>query len=148
MRSIRLAVARADMLRALQTLSVTRRRRFSSTLPVWLYLLPGGKELQIVEDRGRVTASVPAKGTWPAAGTTIDLFLLKRAVTNSRCETVELHAVDGAVMLWADRWHVQLNLLPFGPESRGGKPPRNALGAEADLPLFRWASRRTRRSIN
>jgi len=147
-RSINLTVARDDLLRALQTLGVTRRRRFSSTLPVWLHLLPGGKELQIVEDRGRVTATVPAKGTWPASGATVDLFLLKRAVTNSRGEGVELHAVDGAVMLWADRWHVRLNLLAFGPDSRGPKPPHNAPGGEADLPLFRWADRKGRRVVN
>lgn len=130
------------MLRALQILGVTRRRRFVSTMPVWLHLLPGGKELQIVEDGGRVTVRLPTKGSWPAAGATIDLFMPKRAAAHCPGETVELHATDGAVALWADRWHVRLNLLAFGAESRVPRPPKSTRRGAADLPLFRWAARR------
>jgi hypothetical protein len=142
MRSIRLTMARAELLRALQTLGVTRKRRFSSSLPVWLRLLPGAKELQMVEDGGQVTASVPAKGTWPAVGATVNLFSLKRAVTHCHGDSVQLHAINDAVALWADRWHVRLKLMPFGPESRVHRLPKSAGAGVADLPLFRWADRK------
>ena len=109
---------RNELLRALQTLSATRRRRFSSSLPVWMTMLPSGDELRITEDRAEVGAHVPASGSWPPAGTTVDLYMLKRVVTNVTGEVVDLHALDGAVVVYGDRWHVRLNLLAFGPESR------------------------------
>ena len=116
MQSIRLSVPRDELLRALQTLSTTRRRRFSSSLPVWMALLPDGGELRITEDRSEVGAHVPAKGRWPPAGATVDLYMLKRAVTSVTGEVVDLHALDGAVVVYGDRWHVRLTLLAFGPD--------------------------------
>ena len=145
MQSIRLSVPRDELLRALQTLSTTRRRRFSSSLPVWMALLPDGGELRITEDRSEVGAHVPAKGRWPPAGATVDLYMLKRAVTSVTGEVVDLHALDGAVVVYGDRWHVRLTLLAFGPESRRkSKQERHESGKAAgvvlaDLPLFRWA---------
>ncbi len=62
MKSIRLKLEHPDLLNALNTLGVTRRKRFSSIVPVWLYFDPETKLLQIVEDKGTVTAYVPAKG--------------------------------------------------------------------------------------
>lgn len=149
MQSIRLSVLRRELLRALQTLSVTRRRRFSSSLPVWMTLLPAVDELRITEDRSDVGAHVSAKGSWPPAGATVDLRLLKRAVGFVSGEAVDLHVIDDAVVVFGDRWHVRLNLLPFGPESRRSapevatpKPSRRETAPLTDLPLFGWARRR------
>ncbi len=142
MQSIRLSVARAPFLDALKTLSVTRRRRFSSSLPIWLNFAAESGELQIVEDQGQVAARVPARGTWPPLGATVDLFMLKRTLARLDIGYVELHALTNAIAIFADRWQVRLNLLNFGPESRRPatpitKPPMR----EAPLPLFEWASR-------
>lgn len=145
MQSIRLSVPRRELLRALQTLSTTRRRRFSSSLPIWMTLRPDGDELQITEDRSEVGARVPAKGSWPPAGATVDLYMLKRAVINVTGEVVDLHALDSAVVVYGDRWHVRLNLLAFGPESRrqSRRPVELAESSMPELlPLFLWASRR------
>lgn len=153
MQSIRLSLPRDELLRALQTLSTTRRRRFSSSLPVWMTLLPGGDELRITEDRSEVGAHVPASGNWPPTGATVDLYMLKRAATNVTDEVVDLHALDAAVVVYGDRWHVRLNLLPFGPESSRSasavataEPCRRADPPLADLPLFRWARHRHSKS--
>jgi hypothetical protein len=148
MQSIRLSLPRQELLRALQTLSVTRRRRFSSRLPVWMTLLPGVDELRIAEACSEVGAHVAARGSWPPAGVTVDLYLLKRAVGFVCGEAVNLHAIDDAVVVFGDRWHVRLNLLPFGPESRRSArdaatlaPSRRGTAPLADLPLFGWARR-------
>jgi hypothetical protein len=124
MQSIRLSVPRRELLRALQTLSTTRRRRFSSSLPVWMTLLPGGDELRISEDRSDVGAHIPASGYWPPAGATVDLYMLKRAAAYVTGETVDLDVLDNAVVVHGDRWHVRLNLLAFGPESRRPVMPK------------------------
>ena len=131
MRSLRLSVARQELLLALQTLGVTRRKRFSSVLPVWLKFDPDTESLQIVEDRGAVCAGVPATGSWPPAGATVGLFILKGAVTECHDEDIELHATIDAVILLSGERRVQLNLLNFGPEN-----------TVTDLPLFRWANRK------
>ena len=115
MRSVQLSVTRHELLHALQTLGVTRRKRFSSVLPVWLSFDRDTESLQIVEDQGTVLAQIPATGSWPPAGATVDLFLLRRAVTNCRDEIITLHAAADAIFLFGDNWRVQLNLLSFGP---------------------------------
>ena len=146
MKSLRLSVARQELLLALQTLGVTRRKRFSSVLPVWLKFDPNTKSLQIVEERGAVFAHVPATGGWPPAGATVDLFMLRRAVTECRDENIDLHAVGDAVILFGDNWRVQLNLLSFGPENTVPAPPVPTPSSDqfpvTDLPLFRWANRK------
>jgi hypothetical protein len=75
---------RLELLSALNTLGVTRRKRFSSIVPVWVHFDPARMLLQLVEDKGTVTAYVPAEGEWPIAGSTIDLFTLKRALNNCK----------------------------------------------------------------
>ena len=109
-------------------------------------MLPSGDELRITEDRAEVGAHVPASGSWPPAGATVDLYMLKRAVTKVTGDVVDLHALDEAVVVYGDRWHVRLNLLPLGPESR--RPAESAALAVSclananapliQLPLFRW----------
>ncbi len=129
MQSTRLSVARDPFLHALKTLAAARRRRFSSSLPIWLSFEKGGDELHITEDRAKVAARVPASGSWSPAGATVDLFMLRRAVARVEAENVDLHVLADAVVIHGDRWQVRLNLLTFGPESR--RPKRgNASVAE------------------
>ena len=70
--------------------------------PLRIQATPGAQPAydEIIEDGGRVTVRLPTKGSWPAAGATIDLFMPKRAAAHCPGETVELHATDGAVALW------------------------------------------------
>ncbi len=142
MKSIRLKLECLVLLNALNTFGVTRRKRFSSIVPVWLYFDPESKLLQIVEDKGTVTAYVPAKGEWPAAGATIDLFTLKRAFKHYTEDTVELHAVKDAILLATGNWHVKMNLLKFGPDNVVPGHPDDPHPL-ADLPLFRWVQRKS-----
>lgn len=118
MDTIRLTVPRVELLEALKTLSSTRRRRFSSSLPIWLDFDITRGELRLVEDRGRVAAGIPASGTWPPAGATVDLFMMKRAVSTMETDAIELHVLGDAVAIYAGRLQVRLHLLEFGPESR------------------------------
>ena len=138
MHSINLRLRRLELLDTLNTLGVTRRRRFSSILPVWLSFDPEEALLSIVEDKGAVTGHVRALGEWPASGSTIDLFLLRQALNRSSGDTVSLHAVSDGVLVFGDSWQVKLNLLKFGPDSlvRGQLGDLHPL---ADVPLFRWA---------
>lgn len=138
MLSIKLTATRSDLLRALETLAATRRRRFTSILPVWVSFAVDGQELRIVEERGKVTASLPAVGTWPPAGATIDLFTLKRAISACDSESVDLHATADSLIVFGDRWRARLKLLRFGPESGRPSGRRDPL---APLPLFEWGER-------
>lgn len=137
--SIKLTAARTDLQRALEILSATRRSRFSSIVPAWLALDGDSGTLQIVEERGNVSASLPAVGSWPPAGATVDLLMLKRAVGACLGETVDLHAAADSVMVFDGHWHARLKLLRFGPESGRPSGPGDPL---APLPLFEWADRR------
>jgi hypothetical protein len=139
MRSIKLTAARADLLRALETLALTRRARFTSAVPVWLNFDSENQDLQIVEERAKVTASISAAGMWPRAGATVDLFMLKRAVRECLGDTVDLHAARDSIVVFDGRWHARLKLLRFGPESGRPTDPRDPL---AVLPLFEWGDRR------
>ncbi len=139
MRSLKLTTRRADLLRALDVLSVARRARFKSTVPVWLHFDEDRQELRLVEERGKVTAALPASGYWPPAGLTVDLFMLKRAVAAHAGEAVDLHVTDDALIIFGDQWHARLKLLRFGPESGRPAGPRDPL---ACLPLFEWGDRR------
>lgn len=138
MLSIKLTAARSDLLRALETLAATRRQRFSSILPVWISFAGDDQELRLVEERGKVAALLPAEGTWPPVGVTIDLFTLKRAVSACSSEAVDLHATADFVILFGDRCRVRLKLLRFGPESGRPSGRRDPL---APLPLFEWGGR-------
>lgn len=137
-----MVVSRLDLVMALQTLSTIRRRRFASSMPIWMNFYPESNELHIVEERGQATASIPATGHWPPIGTTVDLFMLKRAVTRFQGDVVELHALENAVVLCGDHWQVRLNLLAFGPESRRPVRTIEAPLIQKALPLFLWAERR------
>lgn len=141
MRSIRLSVARQELIQALQTLGTIRRRRFSSVVPVWLRFDETAQELEIAEDRGRAVASVPARGAWPAQGATVDLFYLRRAAQLHPSELIELIATEEAIVVPMPSGERVLNLLEFGPESRVPREPPGPPGPE-DLPLFRSARRR------
>jgi hypothetical protein len=142
MQSIRLSVARRELLLALKTLGRGRRRRLRPNLPVWLRFIAEAGELQIVEDHGQVSARVPASGDWPVTGATVDLFGLRRAAADLASPTIDLHATLEGVMVVGDNWHVRLNLLRFGPDSDArdtpAPRPRPVLGPQG-LPLFDWA---------
>ena len=142
MKSVRLKLERLDLLNALNTLGVTRRKRFSSIVPVWLRFDLESGLLQIVEDKGTVTAYVPAKGEWPATGATIDLSMLKRALKHCAEDVVHLHAVKDAILLASGNWHVTMNLLNFGPDNVVPGHP-DYPHPLADLPLFRWVQRKS-----
>ena len=148
MKSIRLKLERCDLQNALNTLGVTRRRRFSSIVPVWLYFDTESKLLQIVEDKGAVTAYVPAEGQWPYFGATIDLYTLKRALKYHTDAIIELHTTKDAVLLANGNWQMKMHLLKFGPDNvvPGYADALNVVPGHADdplpladLPLFGWA---------
>ena len=139
MLSIKLTATRSDLLRALETLAETRRQRFSSILPAWISFAADDQELRLVEERGKVTASLPAVGTWPPAGVTIDLFTLKRALSACDSDEVDLHAAADFVIVFGDRWRARLKLLQFGPES--GRSLSGRRDPLAPLPLFEWGER-------
>src|SRR5262245_31295756 len=127
MQPITLRMSKPELQRALQTLSTNRRRRFSSVLPVWLSFNAATKELEIQEEGGVVKAQVPAEGSWPPAGATVDLYMLKRALAVWRDDNIDLQATEDAILLSHDRRQVRLNLLTFGPESqrKDDKPKSN-----------------------
>ena len=114
-------------------------------MPVWIHLDIESHELHVVEERGKVTGSLPAGGTWPPAGATVDLFMLKRAVSACRGDAVELHAAADSLIVFGDQWHARLKLLRFGPESGRPSGPHDPL---SPLPLFEWADRTWRNQVN
>ena len=139
MESLKLIVRKAELIRALRVLGTNRRRRFSSVVPIWLAYESEIGELRLREERGGVTAGLPAIGTWPVAGATVNLFPLRRAAKTAATEDVELIAVDEAVLVPTAQGHVSLPLLDFGPA--GLVPlPRALPDRHSDLPLFVWAS--------
>jgi hypothetical protein len=99
-----------QLLRVL-VLGTNRRRRFSGVVPIWLAYDSGSGELRLREERGGVTAGLPALGTWPAAGATVNLFPLRRAVEAASKENIELIAIDEAVLVPTAQGHVSLPLL-------------------------------------
>src|SRR3954447_7438109 len=104
MRSVRLFVARSDLLDALRVLGTNRRRRFTSRVPIWLRYDEAAQQLTLSEDNGTVQATVAAIGEWPAAGATVSLFLFRRAVTNAP-ERVELHATETTIIVLTAHGH-------------------------------------------
>ena len=139
MESLKLIVRKANLIRALRVLGTNRRRRFSSVVPIWLEYESEIAELRLREERGGVTAGLPAIGTWPVAGATVNLFPLRRAAETAATEDVELIAVDEAVLVLTPQGHVSLPLLDFGPAGLV-PPPRARPDRHSDLPLFVWAS--------
>lgn len=85
-----------------------------------------------------MTASLPAVGTWPPAGVTVDIFMLKRAMSACDSDAVNLHATADSLIVFGDRWRARLKLLRFGPESGRPAGRRDPL---APLPLFEWGER-------
>jgi hypothetical protein len=118
MRTLTLRVAKCDLIQALKTLGVIRRKRFSSTIPVWLNFDPTRDELTILEARRGVRAVVKAAGYWPPAGATLDMFALRRVAETMDGGEIELIIDAGAILIPTARGHVSLKLQPFGPESR------------------------------
>jgi hypothetical protein len=159
MLSLQLSTAKAEFIQALRVLGPHRHRRFSGVLPIWLHYDASG-HLSLTEDRGKVRAFVPATGTWPAAGVTVDLFLLQRAAERVGGGAVDLIATNEAVLVPTKKGHIALKLLPFGP----GKPQRRrdpipvvappstqyptVARSYARLPLFRWAAYSQLRDAN
>jgi len=122
MNSLSLKVPRVGLLQALKGLGVVRRKRSSSTVPVWLSFDPEKKALSITEARGRAIGIVPAEGNWTPAGATIDMYMLRRALETLDSQEVELIVADGEILIPTPNGHVGLKLLPFGPESRRVRP--------------------------
>ena len=85
-------------------------------MPIWLAY---EEELRLCEENGRVIAGVPAIGTWPAAGATVNLFALRRAAEAVVTETVEIVALENAVLIATKRGHFSLPLLEFGSAKNG-----------------------------
>ena len=50
--------------------------------------------LAISEQRGAATATVPASGSWPPAGATVNLFMLRNAAQSIDGDVIELVAID------------------------------------------------------
>ena len=146
MESISLRLRRNELLQALVTLGVTRRQRFRSVVPVWLRYDAARMRLAVVEERGAVTAHVPADGNWPPTGATVDLYFMKRALECHDDDAVEILLASDSVLLVGNGWHRRLKLLKFGPESVVPKPldgtPADTANRDhplTDLPLFLWA---------
>ena len=149
MESIHLTIDRQELLNSLKILSVVRRKRFTSVLPIWLSFDPTANVLRLSEDQGAVEAEIPAIGEWPPAGATIDLYTLKRILEESDHDKIELHALEDAILFFAGSWNVRLNLLAFGPESLS-KSDSDAMASTqildvSSLPLFRWAHENRRK---
>lgn len=49
------------------------------------------------------SGAVAAEGSWPAMGATVDLYLLRRAVTLVSADNVQLAATADAVVMPTDR---------------------------------------------
>jgi hypothetical protein len=112
-----LRLVRADLMQALATLGVIRRRRFASIVPVWLNFDSPRGELTIVEARGGARAVVKASGAWSPAGATLDMFGLRRVLASLDTDDVELIADASEILIPTKRGHVRLKMQPFGPES-------------------------------
>jgi hypothetical protein len=137
LRSVQLIAGRTDLLAALRVLGTHRRRRFASIVPIWLHHDEINQELMLTEENATVQAAVHATGTWPAAGATVNLFLLRRAVTNSPVR-VELYATESAILVLTAKGYVSLDLLSFGPNSE--RPaPTPPVDHHSDLPIFSYS---------
>src|SRR2546423_69013 len=115
MKCLTLRVPKCDLVQVLKTLGVIRRKRFSSTIPVWLHFDAARDELTILEARRGVRAIVKAAGYWPPAGATLDLFALRRVAETLDGDEVELMIDAGTILIPTTRGHVSLRLQPFGP---------------------------------
>jgi hypothetical protein len=106
MKSTSLRLSRADLIHALATLGVIRRKRFKSIVPVWLSFDAPCGELTVVEARGGARAVVKAAGSWSPAGATLDMFALRRLLSLLDTPDVELIADAAEILIPTARGHV------------------------------------------
>ena len=111
-------MSKDDLITALRTLGAIRHKRGVSIMPVWLSFDSNKSMLAISEQRSAATAMLPASGSWPPAGATVDLFSLRNAASGTDQEAIMLAAIEDAILIPTSRGHVTLKLLPFGPASR------------------------------
>jgi len=141
MQRVRLSVNRKELLQALATLSLVRRKRFS-LVPVWLGFDAAESSLTIQEERAHASATIPAQGNWPPTGATVDIAYMRGAVDKVRTPLVELIMVEDAILVPREKGYVRLSLLDFG-DRPGAQPPdlthTRIVEPPDDLPLFRWA---------
>jgi hypothetical protein len=138
MRSLSLTVPKDEFARALRVLAGRRSHRH---IPVWLSFDATAGTLTLRDQRDQVTATVDAAGDWPAAGATVSLISLRKTIAIAP-KTVELHAMDEAVLIPTKRGHVMLPLIAYGPDlHRIESEPQPDV--HSDLPLFRRRGSRT-----
>ena len=99
MDSLKLLLRKDELVRALRVLSANRRARFSSIVPIWLDYDPRTCKLRLREDRGSVLAALPADGTWPSAGATVNLHMLHRAAKSVATDEIQLVCIEDAVLV-------------------------------------------------
>jgi hypothetical protein len=149
MKLIRLSLDREELLQALGTLSMVRRKRFG-LVPVWLGFNPEEASLTIQEERAHASATIPAQGNWPTTGATVDIAYLRGAVRKVSGPVVELIMMADAILVPREKGYVRLGLLDFGDKPIPPAPDRTQtriVETPDGLPLFRWAlERRTPRS--
>ncbi|MGE0253499.1 MAG: hypothetical protein AB7N54_15185 [Alphaproteobacteria bacterium] len=144
MDGIKLTVSRTDLVAALKVLGSHRRRRFVSVCPVWLSFDPATGELGLAEDRGTILATIAASGSWPPMGATVNLFSLRRVAERLRTPTIELAAIEDAIIVAMPKGHMRLDLIGFGTDGKVSvdEIPAAPIIRLTDLPLFRWAVER------
>jgi hypothetical protein len=135
-RGLCLITARDDLVQALRVLGAHRRNR-GNRVAVCLSFDGSARVLTIGEDRGSVSATMPALGGWPPSGATVGLVMLRRAASHAPTQ-VELCATEDSVIVLTNRGYARLNLLQFGPDTRREQPQ---LDIHSDLPLFRQGFR-------
>ena len=144
MERVSLSVNREELLRALGTLSLVRRKRFS-LVPVWLGFNAEESSLTIQEERAHASATIPAEGNWPPTGATVDIAYMRGAINKVRAPMVELIMVEDAILVPREKGYVRLGLLAFGDQPVAQPPDltqTQIVEPPDGLPLFRWALER------
>jgi hypothetical protein len=134
MRSTRLSVPKSELADALRTLSANRKQRITSRVPIVLQFNSREGRLTIGEFGALLSATVPASGDWPPAGATVTLGLLRRAIQHVADNEIELHALDGAIIVLTAHGHVSLKLLHPGSGPTGQRKAALPAGIKLRLP--------------